>query len=75
MADKLNKITLAKSGVTVEVEDAEAVKRTGDTMEGVLVAQNNTNYTTKQVRNIFLSTAEPTDADGASGDIWIVYTA
>ena len=41
-------------------------------MTGALVAQNNTNYTTKQVRNIFISTADP--SGGASGDIWIKYT-
>lgn len=42
-------------------------------MQGMLVAQNNTNYTTKQVRNIFLSTVEPTKEQGESGDIWIIY--
>ena len=46
----------------------------GGTMTGVLTAQNNTSYTTKQVRNITLSTAEPTSNDGANGDVWIVYT-
>ena len=40
-------------------------------MAGALVAQNNTNYTTKQVRNIFISTADPSGGD--SGDIWIKY--
>ena len=42
------------------------------TFTGAVVAQNNTNYTTKQVRNIFLSTDSP--SGGASGDIWIKYT-
>ena len=42
------------------------------TFTGAVVAQNNTNYTTKQVRNIFLSTGSP--SGGASGDIWIKYT-
>ena len=41
------------------------------TFTGAVVAQNNTNYTTKQVRNIFLSTGSP--SGGASGDIWIKY--
>lgn len=44
----------------------------GGTMTGALIAQNNTNYTTKQVRNIFISTSDP--SGGASGDIWIKYT-
>ena len=45
----------------------------GGTMTGVLTAQNNTSYTTKQVRNITLSTADP--SGGADGDVWIKYTA
>lgn len=54
---------------------ATKISRAGDTMTGALIAQNNTSYTTKQVRNVFLSTASPTSSDGANGDIWIVYTA
>lgn len=46
---------------------------TGDTMTGPLVAQNNIEYLTKQVRNVVFSTEEPTDADGNNGDIQIVY--
>lgn len=42
------------------------------TFTGAVVAQNNTDYTTKQVRNVFLSTDSP--SGGASGDIWIKYT-
>lgn len=40
-------------------------------MTGALVAQNNTNYTTKQVRNIIISTEDPSGGD--NGDIWIKY--
>ena len=43
----------------------------GGTMTGALIAQNNTNYTTKQVRNIFISTSGP--SGGSNGDIWIKY--
>lgn len=46
---------------------------TGGTLTGILVAQSNTNYTTGQVRNIYLSTEAPTDDVGNNGDIWIVY--
>lgn len=53
----------------------EKLAKSGGTLTGVLTAQNNTSYTTKQVRNITLSTAEPTSSDGANGDIWIVYEA
>ena len=47
------------------------VPKSGTTMTGVLVAQNNTSYTTKQVRNIILSTSNP--SGGNNGDIWIKY--
>ena len=32
-----------------------------------------TNYSTAKLRNVILSTSEPTAADGNNGDIWIVY--
>lgn len=47
----------------------------GGTMTGTLVAQNNTSYTTKQVRNVILSTSDPTSSDGTNRDIWIKYTS
>lgn len=43
----------------------------GGTMAGELIAQNNANYTTAQVRNIIISTADP--SGGGNGDIWIRY--
>ena len=49
------------------------VNKSGDTMTGELVAQNNTNYTVAQVRNVIISTADPTG--GNNGDIWIKYKA
>lgn len=61
------------NGVTHPIKDETArndkVDRSGDTMQGPLVAQNNTNYTVKQVRNIIFSTGEPTAGDGNNGDI------
>ena len=64
-------------GVTHDVKDTTArltkVNKSGDTMTGQLIAQNNVAYSTAQVRNIILSTSEPTSTDGANGDIWIVY--
>ena len=47
------------------------VSKSGDTMTGALIAQNNTNYSVAQVRNIIISAAEP--SGGNSGDIWIKY--
>lgn len=49
------------------------VQRTGDSMQGILVAKSNTQYTTKQVRNIILSPVPPTISDGENGDIWFQY--
>ena len=43
----------------------------GGTMTGALIAQNNTNYSVAQVRNIIISTSDP--SGGNSGDIWIKY--
>ena len=48
------------------------VSKSGDTMTGALIAQNNTDYSVAQVRNIIISTAEP--SGGNNGDIWIKYT-
>ncbi len=47
------------------------LNKSGGTMTGILTAQNNTSYTTKQVRNITLSTSNP--SGGQNGDIWIKY--
>ena len=45
--------------------------KSGSVMTGALVAQNNTNYSVAQVRNIIISTSDP--SGGHSGDIWIKY--
>ena len=50
----------------------DKVSKTGDTMTGALVAQNNTNYGVAQVRNIIISTEDP--SGGSNGDIWIKYS-
>lgn len=47
------------------------LNKSGGTMDGALIAQNNTNYTIAQVRNIIISTADP--SGGNNGDIWIKY--
>lgn len=51
-----------------------AVSKSGDTMTGALKAQNNTNYTTGQVRNIFLVAKGNSLPSGNDGDICLVYT-
>ena len=69
-------ITTMKSDITTAKTDISNLKThkmdiSGGTMTGALIAQNNTNYTTKQVRNIFISTSDP--SGGSNGDIWIKY--
>ena len=64
-----NDITTAKTDIT-NLKSGK-LNISGGTMTGALVAQNNTNYTTKQVRNIFISTSDP--SGGSNGDIWIKY--
>lgn len=51
-----------------------AVPVSGGTMTGVLTAQNNTSYTTKQVRNIILVAEGNSLPSGSNGDICLIYT-
>ena len=55
------------------VDVSGKLDKSGGTMTGKLVAQNNTNYTTKQVRNVFLIPEEEELPEGADGDICKVY--
>jgi len=48
-----------------------ALPKSGGTMTGILTAQSNTSYTTRQVRNIIISTAAP--SGGSNGDVWLQY--
>ena len=45
----------------------------GGNLTGMLIANNNSNYAIGQVRNIFISSEEPTNDQGNNGDIWLVY--
>ena len=66
-------ISTLQSGLsTTNANIANKIDKSGGTMTGALVAQTNTNYATRQVRNIIISTADP--SGGQSGDIWIKYT-
>ncbi|MCI8351259.1 MAG: hypothetical protein HFJ86_08865 [Oscillospiraceae bacterium] len=51
--------------------DLSAGNITAGTMKGVVAAQNNTAYTTKQVRNVTLSTAAA--SGGGNGDLFFTY--
>ena len=74
-ADKIDSQMKANANAAATAKNtADAARpKAGGTMSGKLVAQSNTDYTTKQVRNIVCSTAEPTSSDGANGDLWAVY--
>ena len=69
-------VSAMKSDITTAKTDISNLKTnkmdiSGGTMTGALVAQNNTDYSVAQVRNIIISTAGP--SGGNSGDIWIKY--
>ena len=63
--------TLQSNISTLQSSVNGKVSKSGDTMTGALVAQNNTNYSVAQVRNIIISTSDP--SGGNSGDIWIKF--
>ena len=76
LASVNSKVSTMQSDITTAKTDISNLKTnkmniSGGTMTGALVAQNNANYTTKQVRNIFISTSDP--SGGSNGDIWIKY--
>ena len=47
--------------------------KSGGTFTGKTIAQSNTEYTVKQMRNIILSPSDAVLANMADGDIWIKY--
>ena len=55
------------------LNDIGAMPISGGTFTGKAYAQNNTDYTTGQLRNVFVSTSNPDG--GGNGDVWIKYTA
>ena len=57
---------------TLQAAMANKLDKSGGTMTGALVAQNNADYTTAQVRNVIISTAGP--SGGSNGMLWIKYT-
>lgn len=63
-------LSTANGNITTLQNDK--VDKAGGTMTGALVAQNNADYTTAQVRNIIISTANP--SGGSNGMLWIKYT-
>jgi len=72
VAGKTGEVTLAKSDVGLSnVDNVQQMPKSGGTFTGVVTAQSNTSYTTRQIRNIVLSTSDP--SGGNNGDVWIKY--
>lgn len=66
--------TLKTNASTLTTTVGNKLDKSGGTLTGALVAQSNTNYTTRQVRNVIMSTDDPTTSDGQNGDLWIKYS-
>lgn len=59
---------------SIPVLTESKLDKSGGTMTGKLIAQSNEDYAVAQVRNIIISTEEPSAEVGSNGDIWIRYT-
>lgn len=68
----LLKVTNNKQ-IHLAVAGTDYLSPNGGTLTGPLVAQTNTSYTTAQMRNVIISTADP--SGGNNGDIWLKYEA
>ena len=68
-------ITPANIGAAESNHTHSASDITAGTLGGSVVANTTAvgTLTTKQVRNITISTADPTSSDGGNGDVWIKY--
>lgn len=53
---------------------ANKLDKSGGTMTGALIAKSGGDLTIAQVRNVIISTEEPSAEVGSNGDIWIRYT-
>lgn len=65
--------TAYSRGDHVHPTDTTRVAKSGDTMAGQLVCQNNTHYGEKQARNIFIVISGSTLPTGANGDVCLLY--
>ncbi len=54
-----------------DVDNVKQMPLSGGTFTGKVVAHSNTEYAVKQIRNIVLSSSDP--SGGGNGDIWIKY--
>ena len=58
-----------------EIDVSGKLDKSGGTMTGKLVAQNNADYADKQARNVFIIADGSTLPTGSNGDICIAYTS
>ena len=77
LGDTLGPLAIANGGTNANSAAAAltslgAFPTAGGTFTGAAIAQTNANYTTRQVRNVISSTANP--SGGANGDVWIKYS-
>lgn len=67
-------IIIAQSTAKTAQNTADAaLPKSGGTMTGAVVAQNNTDYATKQMRNISLIADGSSMPSGSDGDVCLVY--
>lgn len=59
---------------SIPVLTENKLDKSGGTMTGKLIAQSNEDYAVAQIRNVIISTEEPSAEVGSNGDIWIRYT-
>lgn len=63
--------TQAIASILSNVDNIKQMPMAGGTFTGPAVAQSNTSYTTRQLRNVIMSTGNP--SGGSNGDIWLKY--
>ena len=68
-AEKTEMVNEAAAAIQI----SDYVPKSGDTMTGELVAQANTNYTTRQVRNIIYLAEGGSVPDTSNGDLVLFY--
>lgn len=63
--------TKANVGLS-NVDNVKQMPLSGGNLTGIAKSQANTSYTTAQLRNVIMSTANP--SGGSNGDVWIKYS-
>lgn len=72
-SNSISELSTSVNGINQNLQNK--LDKSGGTMTGVIVANADSNPGVAQVRNVILSSADPTSSDGSDGDIWIKYEA